>query len=385
MILYHEARKISPEKARELIRKVLSTQQGNVTRTARILEISRATVRRARDGAPGDSSRRPHSSPRKTEERLEGLIVREGELTSFRYRRLTKHLAMKFGLIVSEHTVRAILRRNRVARKARRSKSGSIRHLYDYEHLVPFTEFQLDTKHLLDQKALPRPVYDHMMHTGLPLFEWHLMDASTRIRFLAYSHTLSAAFGFLFLVIVLSWLKAHNVRSPMRIRVDNGAEFCSGSQAKLRDWNERLAALGAVLDPIPPGASHLQGLVENAHRIDDECFLIVHAERCAHTYQFLSKAQRWQDTWNFFRPSFGLGMRGRTPKEKLRDAGTIHEHVLLFPVVLLEDLQKVVGSGYELLLGAKGGQYVYDTCPIDGPITLKYHMKASSACNSRDR
>jgi putative transposase len=104
MILYHEARKISPEKARELIRKVLSTQQGNVTRTARILEISRATVRRARDGTPGDSSRRPHSSPRKTEDRLEGLIVREGELTSFRYRRLTKHLAIKFGLILSEQT-----------------------------------------------------------------------------------------------------------------------------------------------------------------------------------------------------------------------------------------------------------------------------------------
>jgi putative transposase len=363
MNLYHEARKISPEKARELIRKVLKGQGGNVTQTARILEISRATVRRARDGDAKDRSRRPHRSPRRTEEMLEGLVVREGRLTSFRYRRLTKHLAMKFSLVFSEHTVRAILRRNRVTRKVRRSASGSIRHLYDYEHLVPFTEFQLDTKHLLDQKALPEPVYEHIRHAGLPLFEWHLMDAATRTRFLAYSYTLNAAFGFLFLVIVLSWLKAHNVRTRMRIRVDNGAEFCSGSQAKLRDWNARLAVLGASLDPIPPGASHLQGLVENAHRIDDECFLMVHAERCAHTYQFLARAQAWQDTWNFFRPSFGLGMKGKTPGEKLKGTGTmVHEHVLLFPVMLLEDLQKVVGSGNELLLGAKGGQYVYDTC-----------------------
>jgi putative transposase len=363
MSVYHEVRKIAPEKARELVRKVLAQQQGNVTRTAKILEITRLTVRRARDGSKDDLSRRPHSSPRRTETTLEGLIVKEGRLTSFRYRRLTKHLALKYSLTISEHTVRAILKRNRVTRNARRSKSGSIRHLYDYEHLTPFTEFQLDTKHLLDQKALPGPVYDHMMHKGLPLFEWHLMDACTRTRFLAYSYTLNAAFGFLFLLMVLCWLRAHNVRTSIRIRVDNGMEFCSGSQAKLRDWNTRLGLLGALLDPIPPGASHLQGLVENAHRIDDECFLIVHAERCAHAYQFLSKAQAWQDTWNFYRPSFGLGMQGRTPYEKFKSMPKmIHDHVLLFPVVLMEDLQKVVGSGKELLMQTKSGQYVYSTC-----------------------
>jgi len=361
--MYHEVRKISPEKARELVRKVLMKNEGNVAQTAGILEISRVTVRRARDGTLKDHSKRPHRSPKRTEEKLEQLIVQEARLTSFRYRRLTKHLALKFGLRFSEHTIRAILKRNRVHRRVRKSASGSIRHLYDYEHLIPFTEFQLDTKHLLDQKALPHAVYDHMIDKGLPRFEWHLIEAATRSRFLAYSYTLNAAFGFLFCTVVLLWMRTHNVRSVMRIRVDNGMEFCSGSTTKLTDWNRRLAALGASLDPIPPGASHLQGLVENAHRADDECFLMVHAERCAHTYQFLAKAQSWQDTWNFFRPSFGLAMNGRTPQQKLHSTRMmIHEHVLCFPVLLMEDIEKVTGSGKQLLLDSKSGQYVHTTC-----------------------
>ncbi len=367
-ISYHEVRRISPENARELARKVLEHQAGNVTKTASILGITRATVRRARDGEVKDLSKRPNTSPRKTDFGLEKLIVKEARITSFRYRRLTGHLQKKYSLTFSEHTVRAILRRNRVVRRTVRTKNGSVRHLYDYEHLPPFCEFQLDTKHLLDQNALPGPVYDHMMHAHLPLYEWHLMDAATRTRFLAYSYTLSAAFGFLFIVLALSWVRTHNVRRSITIRVDNGVEFCSGSEAKLKEWNRRLAAFTTVLNPIPPGAKHLMALVENAHRNDDEDFLMVHAERCAHSYQFLSKAQAWQDTWNLYRPSYGIAMRGRTPREKLKDTKSmINEHIFLFPVLLLEDVEKVAGSGYELLLDAKSGQYVYTTCPKKNP------------------
>ena len=63
--------------------------------------------------------------------------------------------------------------------------------------------------------------------------------------------------------------------------------------------------------PIPPGAKHLLGVVESAHRQDDEASLLVHAERCEHTLAFLERAQRWQDTWNYLRPHFGEGMDGR--------------------------------------------------------------------------
>lgn len=63
LINYHDLRKLSPEKAREIIRKVLDNKGGNVSETARILGVSRATVRRGRDGELGDISRKPLSSP----------------------------------------------------------------------------------------------------------------------------------------------------------------------------------------------------------------------------------------------------------------------------------------------------------------------------------
>ena len=50
--VYHDLRKTSPEAARLLVRRVLEQQGGNVSKTARILGISRKTVRRAREGPP---------------------------------------------------------------------------------------------------------------------------------------------------------------------------------------------------------------------------------------------------------------------------------------------------------------------------------------------
>ena len=365
IVSYHELRMIAPRKAREVVRKILVSTGGNVSEAARIAGISRHTVRRARDGGPDDRSRRPLRSPRRTPSAYERLIVAEAKRTRFRYRRLTAYLERKYAIALSEHTVRAILRRNRVERQRLRTKGGSRRHLYDYEHLRPFSEFQLDTKHLLDQHALPADVYDHMMLKGLPRYEWHMMEVATRSRFTAYSYTLNAAFGLLFVTFVLAWMRAHNVRGRIRVQPDNGMEFASGSKRKLADLNRKIAALDAFMDPIPPGAKHLQGVIENAHRADDEYFLMVHAERCDHSYAFLSRAQRWQDTWNFYRPNFGIAMNGRTPREKLASYRClIHNHVLLYPVLLLEDLSKVMDNQQILPGDHKGGKYVHTTCRI---------------------
>ena len=160
--LYHELRKISPSKARELVRKVLEAQKGNVTKTANILGISRHTVRRARDGPLDDLSKRPHRIAKKTEHFLEQLIVEEAKRTGFRYRRLSVYIKRKYGINISENTIKVILRRNRVEKKRKKTVSGTYRSLYDYEALIPFSEFQLDTKHLLDKRSLPKKVYEHM-------------------------------------------------------------------------------------------------------------------------------------------------------------------------------------------------------------------------------
>lgn len=112
MITYHELREISPQKARGLVRKVLVKQGGDVSKTARILNVSRPTVRRARDGKLEDKSRRPLHSPTKTASHFEELIVREAKRTGFRYRRLAGYLRKKLSLRFPEDTVKALLRSN---------------------------------------------------------------------------------------------------------------------------------------------------------------------------------------------------------------------------------------------------------------------------------
>jgi len=344
-ITYHEMRQISNEKARELVRKVLENTGGNVSKTARILGVSRKTVRRARDGTLSDYSRRPLHSPRRIESRFEDLIVFEGKRTGYGAQRLASFLFQRYGHELSMYTVKKVLKRNGVKKKKVRTKAKTLRHLYDYEHLSPFREFQLDTKHILDQKALPGDVYNHILQNKLPRYEWNMIDVATRARFTAYSHNLDSTFGFSFIILVLLWLRGHNVRDHIHIQTDNGAEFCIGSSKKEEEWNTLFGLLDARIDPIPPGAKHLQAIVENSHRKDDESFLCIHPILCKDSYQFLHKAQRWQDTWNTARPSYGISMDGKTPLEKLRSYKTmIHPHVLTFPVLLMEDLLKMFGT-----------------------------------------
>jgi len=362
--LYHETRKLSPAAARQLVRKILENNNGNVSKTARIMNIARETVRRAREGPLEDQSRRPHRSPRKIETSLEDLIVREGRRTGFRYKRLSSYLQMKYSLFLPPSTVKAVLKRNEVPRKKRRSSSGEVRHLYDYEHLAPFREFQLDTKHILDKRALPLDVYEHIKRYRLPCFEWNMMDVCTRTRFTAYSYHLECTLGLWFLTFVLLWLRAHNVRGDIRVRLDNGSEFCQGSKRKEREWNELLKPLAATICPIPPGAKHLQALVENSHRVDDECFFIIHAERSRNVLEFLEKATRWQDTWNTARAHFGIAMKGQTPYEKFKSMNSlVNHHIYQFPALLLDYAFKKLGPVIPFLQ-ALGGRYVYDTCQL---------------------
>ena len=72
-----------------------------------------------------------------------------------------------------------------------------------------------------------------------------MIDLATRGRFTAYSHRLDSTFGFSFIVVVLLWLRGHNVQDPIRIRV--------GSERKEKEWNMMFVMLNARPDPIPRG------------------------------------------------------------------------------------------------------------------------------------
>lgn len=345
MLNYQEIREISPEKAREVVKKVLKEQKGNVSATARILKIKRKTVRRARDGTLYDQSRSPHNSPNKIETSMEQLIINEGKNTGYRYRRLSGFLYDKYGLTIAEDTVKAVLRRNKVKKKKVRTANKRSRPLYDYEHLLPFAEMQVDTKYVLDLDALPEEVYGHILKYNLPKYEYNIIDAATRIRFTAYAHELSASFGWFFITFVVNWLRMHGISHHIHIQADNGAEFCSGSKKKESTLNELLKYMNTSFNSIPAGKKYLQGIVENSHRHDDEQFLSIHPLRVRSTSGFIRKAQQWQDTWNTARRSQGICMNNLTPLKKLKQKDdTISSNIVSFPTFLLDDIFKLGGS-----------------------------------------
>jgi len=357
--LYHILRKQSPQSARVLVRKVYEKHR-SIRKTAEILDISRNTVRRSLRGPLKDKKRTPHSSPKRIKPFLEKLIVNEAKLTNYRFKRLHSYLLAKYSVFVSPYTIKAVLRRNKVFPMKVRTAARTYRRLYDYENLLPFQELQVDTKHILDKKALPLSVYNHIRDFNLPIYEYNVIDAATRIRFTAYSHELSSLFGHSFIIMVLLWLRAHNVRHRIRVQGDNGAEFCSASLRKEREFNKKLEPLNAFFEPIPKGMSFKNALVENSHRIDDEAFFSIHPERCFSVHQFIAKAQKWQDTWNTARKHYGINMNGKTPFEKLKEFKlSISKHVVQFPVVLLEHF---LHSSSKVFFSLNMGQYVLDTC-----------------------
>ena len=211
---------------------------------------------------------------------------------------------------------------------------------------------QLDTKHVLDKKALPIDVYQHIIANKLPKYEWNIIDMATRTRFTAYSHELNATFGHQFIFLVMNWVRAYGINNHVHIQADNGPEFCMGSKSKELRLNNKLKSYNASFSSISPGKHYKQGVIENSHRHDDEEFLIIHSDRCKTDYQFIHRAQQWQDTWNAARPHYGIAMDGCTPLQKLKSKHVLNAKYLLgFPVILMEDL---IRNG---LFG--GGSYVH--------------------------
>lgn len=349
-ITYEELRKMDIVKAREIVRSILNSNNWNVSKTASILSCSTKCIRRARDWSLEDESKKPKTSPKKTETSLENLIIIEWKSTWYRYRRLAWFILDKYWIIISEDTVKAILKRNKVEQKKVRTYNSRRRPLYDYEHLAPFTEFQLDTKHILDQNALPKDVYEHILKFNLPIYEWNIIDVITKTRFTAYSHELTSAFWRLFVYMVIFHLRSMNVRNHINIQADNWLEFCHWSKRKEDELNKDLNQFNVSFSSIPAWKHYLQAIVENSHRHDDEQFLSIHPIRCSSDEKFIYKCQCWQDTWNTWRKSYWIWMEARTPKEKLNSYKTlISSDIFKFPVVLLENL---------IQLNPEGGTYV---------------------------
>ena len=376
--LYHQLMGNSNKKdARQLIRYLYEEDHLPIKAIARELEISRNTVRRAIRGPLEDLSKKPHNVRKTIPEEHKIMIINEAKNTGFGYKKLWKHIKIAYGIEIPQYRVKYVLRRyTGNYKKKRRSKNGNVRHLYEYGKLSPFEELQIDTKKIRDTTALPEEHIKLIDDLNLPVWEWNAIDAATRIRFTAYSHSINATFGLFFITFVVLWLRKYNVKSKIRIRTDNGSEFASGSMKKLIDINNFLGQFGAELYPIAAGKKYQNAIVENLHGKDDSEFLIPRLRFVRDKYDFLKDVKKWVDFWNQKRPHFGIEMYGKTPLEKLRSYNSlINQNVVDFPVFLIEDVLNTSANAFLNLINFKlnnfinsnlktsmGGQYVWYRC-----------------------
>jgi len=344
--LYHDLKeKQGVEAARTLVRTVLENNNGNVSAAKRVLTCSRYCIRRARDGTLEDGNKTPHHQPKKTKEQLEELVLKVRKKTGYGKIRLRKHLKLEYGLTMSENTIRRILKRGKVKKQVYKRSKRASKPLYDYEALIPFEEGQIDTKYIDDFGALG-PMVFNLRRYNLPLYQWTYVCAKTKLRFLAYSYQLTASHGQLFIALILLWLRACGIDTEIHLQGDNGMELCAGSKKKEEKLNELLRPWKAHFRSIPAGKKYLQGIVERSHRTDDEEFYRPHLENIQAKELFLQKAQMWQDTYNMLRPSWGRGMNGKTPLQKLKQSAIlIPEKLLHFPVLCLDDILNTPKSG----------------------------------------
>ena len=236
--------------------------------------------------------------------------------------------------------LKGIYKRNALKTEMTRSANGEKRHLYDYEAIVCFQFMHLDVKHILDKHALPQDIYNFFSHNNAPIYEWNLIDARSRARFTAYSYGLNAEFGFRFLLFAIQYIRAtlRNQEQHIRIGMDNGLEFCLGSQKKEDEWNRILSVLNASVYQYDPNFDIRKNLIERSHRTDDEALYIPRGIYMTDKYAFHQEVIAYADYWNKKRPHTGIGMRKRTPEEVLKKQGLVGvDRLLQFPVLILED------------------------------------------------
>jgi len=286
-------------------------------------------------------SRAPKTNKRMADQDTEKTITEKHLKLNYGFKRLYKHckIAGMNTETFSFSKIKGVYKRLKLKGKKIRAVNGERRALYNYAEIGAFEQLQYDTKEILDQHALPKEIYQKFksQRLNLPKYQWTIVDAKTKTRFLAWSYTLSSFYGLKFLQTVLLWLRAHGIQTKITSREDGGAEFFSASERKLQDWNEQLRPLGAEAE-WTGGAKWKNNLVERTHRIDDEEFYCPRGEHINSNSDFLIEGQYWNFYYNR-RSSDGIGMKGMSPKAKLESLGIYNaDQICRFPILILDNI-----------------------------------------------
>ncbi len=288
-------------------------------------------------------SRRPKTNKRSLAGKNKETILEKFRRLNYGPKRLFRHLGRQgydTDGIYTFGRIKGVYRQEKLKVRKVRTANGERRALYNYEEIGAFEHLQYDTKFVADQHSLPPEIYRRFKNAlDLPQYQWTIADAKTKTRFLAWSHSLSSFLGFKFLEFVIVWLRAHGIQEKINIQLDGGAEFCSGSERKLKVWNEQLAEYNIHIKDTS-GVKWKQNLIERTHRTDDEEFYCPRGEYIKTKDDFFLEAQNWIIYYNN-RINDGIGLCGLSPQEKLQRLGICEaKQICNFPCLILEDFFK---------------------------------------------
>lgn len=343
-LAYREVyRMTTPQARRAMIETYRET--GSLRATARIWQTTRCTVRKwvrrfeaEGEGGLEDRSHRPHHSPKQTSEELEQQVIEARKETGYGRKRLALYLRRQ-GVSISPDTIRHILRRNGLVTKRKRRKP-LYPALWSWEQEEPFQLIQVDTKDVRDKGALGTALVAHLDRQHLPRYQWTARDGRSRIRFLAYSHSLNSTNGMAFLILTTLWLRAHGITGEITFQTDWGQEFGGDNPARIaRLETQFLQPLQARLTRYPIGRKGYNGRVERSHRTDDEEFYRPYLTQIEDVAHWVRLAGHWVYFYNAVRPHTGKKMDNRTPLQVLRQLGYRGGDTIAYmPPIVLDDV-----------------------------------------------
>ena len=318
------------------LRMVQHARRCGVKPTARAFACSTNTVRKwlRRFDGKLDSlcgiSRAPHRRPNKLspdDERV--ILAARKRLPTWSPRRLRHDMKLPF----SKNAIARVLREHGLARKYRRKKHQVKRCLREIKRKWPFCkQIGADTK---DLKDLPEYLLQARI-LGLPLHQYTAREVSSGGLFLGYADELSLTYADVFAERISLHLEAHGIELPLVTwQTDNGTEFVGSWQAVEKSaFTKTIESFLSIHRTIPPGQHRFQADVETVHSLMEIEFYL---ERFHSRYDFIRKAQTYQNYFNYVRPNSGKEYKCPFDllKEKLPNPPL---DLLYLPPVFLEDL-----------------------------------------------
>lgn len=353
---YAELRTISPKAARKAILQVLTSVNGNVAETARLLHTTRRTVYKALEkqekGDLEDTSTAPKTIHNRTAGAIEEKVVEIKKRTRYGPIRIADELREQHGIELSTHTIRNILRREKKKLKLRIHKphKKGPRQFVDWYTAKPFEVVQIDLKHIIDQKALTMEQITHIQAYDLPLYQWGAIDVNSRFKLIAYSQEKTWTNGLTWFLWVTSWLRSHGVTGDIVYTVDHGEEFGGNSWLKIVELKKLLKGFGCSLIQNRVKHPEENAHLERSHRTDDDEFYIPRILAIQDRQTFYKEALNYIYYYNNVRKHSGIGRS--TPYQHLASQmPTLDARIKIVPPLFLDNISVDLGpwSGYHLL------------------------------------